>query len=386
MFSFWETLEDTPPPPARSSVFVMRNGRYEPQNLMPVLPRPDILDFDGFVLQRGSGGRLNARPPEMRQANLFKVPVNVRRGSAKVAPATAVGSEGQKVIEGPGTSEAEPMVLSLVLDTLRPCRLSLLMLVSEVEHTSLEEPPEEGGVLSSSREAPPPALQRRIEHRVQAAGSKLPDEQQPLAQPIDEVSFDARLGQVYVSPPLRLDAWPLESLSHSSAQPREIPFVVRLEAEKEGDEEPCTHFTYISLNKAAEADGEAAAKFSWCAQTYAQKLQYGSQCLVLHEVFGAHSPLAAETEQEGGNPECVICLSEPRDTAVLPCRHMCFCHYCAGIVRLQCDRCPVCRQKVASLLQFKRDEPEEAKLGKVVIGGAPPAASTLAPAEAAQGK
>merc|ERR1712176_1537645 len=63
----------------------------------------------------------------------------------------------------------------------------------------------------------------------------------------------------------------------------------------------------------------------------------------------------ASATEEGGNPDCVICLSEPRDTAVLPCRHMCFCSYCAGIVRLQCDRCPVCRQKVASLLQFKRE-------------------------------
>merc|ERR1712176_196935 len=62
----------------------------------------------------------------------------------------------------------------------------------------------------------------------------------------------------------------------------------------------------------------------------------------------------ASATEEGGNPDCVICLSEPRDTAVLPCRHMCFCSYCAGIVRLQCDRCPVCRQKVLSLLQFQR--------------------------------
>ena len=41
-------------------------------------------------------------------------------------------------------------------------------------------------------------------------------------------------------------------------------------------------------------------------------------------------------------------------TLVLPCRHMCFCSYCAGIVRLQCDKCPVCRQKVQSLLQFQQ--------------------------------
>merc|ERR1712232_481553 len=74
-----------PPPPPRSTLFVVRNGRYEPQNLMPVLPRSDILDFDGFVMRRGVGGTgMNARPPEMRQGSLIKNPTNVRRDSARI--------------------------------------------------------------------------------------------------------------------------------------------------------------------------------------------------------------------------------------------------------------------------------------------------------------
>merc|ERR1719223_317531 len=78
------------------------------------------------------------------------------------------------------------------------------------------------------------------------------------------------------------------------------------------------------------------------------------QCFVLHEVFGVTSKISHEGEHENGNSDCVICLSEPRDTAVLPCRHMCFCRHCAGIVRLQCEKCPVCRQRVAGLLQLHR--------------------------------
>eukprot|EP00441_Pelagodinium_beii_P024209 CAMPEP_0197653240 /NCGR_PEP_ID=MMETSP1338-20131121/34939_1 /TAXON_ID=43686 ORGANISM="Pelagodinium beii, Strain RCC1491" /NCGR_SAMPLE_ID=MMETSP1338 /ASSEMBLY_ACC=CAM_ASM_000754 /LENGTH=57 /DNA_ID=CAMNT_0043228281 /DNA_START=54 /DNA_END=223 /DNA_ORIENTATION=- len=53
MWGFLDPQEGLPPSNPRSSVYVMRNGRYEPQNLMPVMPRPDILDFDGFVLRRG---------------------------------------------------------------------------------------------------------------------------------------------------------------------------------------------------------------------------------------------------------------------------------------------------------------------------------------------
>lgn len=51
--------------------------------------------------------------------------------------------------------------------------------------------------------------------------------------------------------------------------------------------------------------------------------------------------------------ECVICLSEPRDTTVLPCRHMCMCSGCAKVLRFQTNRCPICRQPVDRLLEIK---------------------------------
>ncbi|KAJ6993398.1 E3 ubiquitin-protein ligase LOG2 [Populus alba x Populus x berolinensis] len=51
--------------------------------------------------------------------------------------------------------------------------------------------------------------------------------------------------------------------------------------------------------------------------------------------------------------ECVICLSKPRDTTVLPCRHMCMCSGCAKVLRFQTNRCPICRQPVDRLLEIK---------------------------------
>lgn len=44
------------------------------------------------------------------------------------------------------------------------------------------------------------------------------------------------------------------------------------------------------------------------------------------------------------NRECIICLSERRDTIVLPCRHMCLCAECAEALRARADRCPMCRE------------------------------------------
>ena len=44
------------PPPSHSTLFVVRNGRYEAQTLMPVLPHRGYVDFDGFVVRRNANG------------------------------------------------------------------------------------------------------------------------------------------------------------------------------------------------------------------------------------------------------------------------------------------------------------------------------------------
>lgn len=82
----------------------------------------------------------------------------------------------------------------------------------------------------------------------------------------------------------------------------------------------------------------------------------------VQELYG----LRPEVEVDGGR-ECIICMSEPRDTVVLPCRHICFCSHCANIMRTQCEKCPICRQRVASLLQFTPSGQEEKLQGKLPV-------------------
>ena len=36
---------------------------------------------------------------------------------------------------------------------------------------------------------------------------------------------------------------------------------------------------------------------------------------------------------DDNDAECCLCLTEPRDTTILPCRHMCICHACARELR-----------------------------------------------------
>ncbi|CAI0471474.1 unnamed protein product [Linum tenue] len=73
----------------------------------------------------------------------------------------------------------------------------------------------------------------------------------------------------------------------------------------------------------------------------------------LQEIYGIGNTVDGDADANDPGKECVICLSEPRDTTVLPCRHMCMCSGCAKVLRFQTNRCPICRQPVERLLEIK---------------------------------
>nr|CAD1817187.1 unnamed protein product [Ananas comosus var. bracteatus] len=74
----------------------------------------------------------------------------------------------------------------------------------------------------------------------------------------------------------------------------------------------------------------------------------------LQEIFGlCASSAESEVSVDNSDTECVICMSEPKDTAVLPCRHMCMCRECAKALRLQSNKCPICRQPIETILEIQ---------------------------------
>ncbi|KAL8121705.1 putative E3 ubiquitin-protein ligase LUL4 isoform X1 [Apium graveolens] len=74
----------------------------------------------------------------------------------------------------------------------------------------------------------------------------------------------------------------------------------------------------------------------------------------LREIYGIGNSGEAISDDDSGK-ECVICMTEPRDTAVLPCRHMCLCSECAKALRIQSNNCPICRQPIEELMEIKID-------------------------------
>ncbi|XP_061345486.1 probable E3 ubiquitin-protein ligase LUL4 [Gastrolobium bilobum] len=73
----------------------------------------------------------------------------------------------------------------------------------------------------------------------------------------------------------------------------------------------------------------------------------------LRELYGIGSSTATDFDDNDPGKECVICMTEPKDTAVLPCRHMCMCSDCAKALRFQSNKCPICRQPIEELIEIK---------------------------------
>jgi len=110
--------------------------------------------------------------------------------------------------------------------------------------------------------------------------------------------------------------------------------------------------TYAKLKK--DDDGK------WALQVLKQKIWVDGVSYELQEIYGMESTRTGGTA--AGTPvgedvegrECVICMSAPRDTTVLPCRHMCICKACADALRNQTNKCPICREPMESLLHIKQ--------------------------------
>uniref|UniRef100_A0A671F4A6 E3 ubiquitin-protein ligase n=1 Tax=Rhinolophus ferrumequinum TaxID=59479 RepID=A0A671F4A6_RHIFE len=93
--------------------------------------------------------------------------------------------------------------------------------------------------------------------------------------------------------------------------------------------------------------------------------EYFGHCHVLLGTFEKHTdgtfcvkPLkqkqvVAEDEVSDNSAECVVCLSDVRDTLILPCRHLCLCNTCADTLRYQANNCPICRLPFRALLQIR---------------------------------
>lgn len=106
----------------------------------------------------------------------------------------------------------------------------------------------------------------------------------------------------------------------------------------------------------SNASSSATSKYD--ARVLRQKLFVNGSTYNVYDIFGveADDPSAIDSDIQSS---CVICMSEPRTTIVMPCRHMCLCEGCAESLKVQSVKCPICRGPVRGLLKVNVDAEDE---------------------------
>mmetsp|Transcript_36603 Transcript_36603/g.67081 ORF Transcript_36603/g.67081 Transcript_36603/m.67081 type:complete len:296 (-) Transcript_36603:238-1125(-) len=83
----------------------------------------------------------------------------------------------------------------------------------------------------------------------------------------------------------------------------------------------------------------------------------------VHCLYGVYDEATQGDAVDDRDKSCVVCLTEPRDTAMLPCGHFCACYSCATHIRLSPShsQCPMCRAAVTDILNLHiaSEEPQD---------------------------
>nr|XP_032831940.1 probable E3 ubiquitin-protein ligase MGRN1 isoform X2 [Petromyzon marinus] len=165
------------------------------------------------------------------------------------------------------------------------------------------------------------------------------------------VSFPRGAGQQFCLPSHSLDLsdWSIQEMTYDPEKEM-YPMVIQASVAEGGEHVGHSHILIATFDKAA--DGTFSVK------PLKQKQVVDGVSYLLQEIYGIENKNSLEpksTEEDGGDNsgECVVCLSDVRDTIILPCRHLCLCNACADTLRYQANNCPICRLPFRALLQIR---------------------------------
>eukprot|EP00762_Andalucia_godoyi_P004725 ANDGO_03667.mRNA.1 putative E3 ubiquitin-protein ligase LOG2 len=317
---------------------IIMSGQRPPSNVAP--------QQFFYAGNNGQYQRPMPPPPQVQQTITIRNDVNLKKASLKILPLAAGSSSSPSSVPAGHASGLSPDqqfgILEFVVDAARDFSVSIFF--AAVESVQPD---------------------RSIVFTSQVSSTLVPS--QVATKGLNVLVTQS--SQV----PLNLSLYPHDLLFEETSTSH--PIVIVLQARDDGVQ--------------VTADSSTIGSSTQCQITYAtlfedartntvqvrvtkQKIVVQGRSYELQEIYGMDeqeaapadgaSPASAEssssTKQEstGDDDEssmCVICMSEKRDTAVLPCRHMCLCSDCAKVLRLQTNKCPICRSTIDSLLHIK---------------------------------
>ncbi|EDW00293.1 E3 ubiquitin ligase Rnf157 [Drosophila grimshawi] len=142
---------------------------------------------------------------------------------------------------------------------------------------------------------------------------------------------------------------PEDDLLYSSGR-EQFPVAIHCVVDEGNDECRQSHTTICVIDHHPETN-------SYVLRALKQKIYVDGLCYLLQEIYGIENKAVNKTsldeDIDDHGSECVICMSETRDTLILPCRHLCLCNSCADSLRYQANNCPICRAPFRALLQIR---------------------------------
>uniref|UniRef100_A0A7N8X2I8 E3 ubiquitin-protein ligase n=1 Tax=Mastacembelus armatus TaxID=205130 RepID=A0A7N8X2I8_9TELE len=167
----------------------------------------------------------------------------------------------------------------------------------------------------------------------------------------ETVHYKRGVSQQFSMPAFKIDfsEWKEEDLNFDLDR-GVFPMVIQAVVD-EGDD--CLGHAHVLL-----AAFERHVDGSFSVKPLKQKQIVDRVSYLLQEIYGIENKNNQETkpsddENSDNSNECVVCLSDLRDTLILPCRHLCLCNSCADTLRYQANNCPICRLPFRALLQIR---------------------------------
>jgi len=170
-------------------------------------------------------------------------------------------------------------------------------------------------------------------------------------QSTTETRFERGLGQAFEQRPedfFDASTFTEEQLSHN-AEERYYPVVIVIQSDSATAMKlnSSERSTPIVTQQTTFANVIHCSDDTYVIKPIKQKILCSGRTFIVHDIFGLENG-----ENETGR-ECVICMTDARDTAVLPCRHLCLCSACAEELRQQSNKCPICRSTVKHMVEIK---------------------------------
>ncbi|TPX49619.1 hypothetical protein SeLEV6574_g01350 [Synchytrium endobioticum] len=360
--------------------FILQGSPAEvslPENGMPATASHHLLDAlgHGHVLTEPELGSLRGvfteqlAPPEIMPTTTLQALVSIHKTSVKLIPQPEDPTQT--------ASQSTKYLLQFQFDAAAPCQLRIYQACREVavigplESRATLYKTTQGlidTIATPTRFGPFPVGLRQT--FVTPPSFSL-DSSNIIAD-TGEQQHNVCIPQVVISH--RLSSTQLDSTSVNS-KGKTFPLIIVIEALEgmkpnnvEAHILPCTsQSTFVTFSMDDHGLQSHVSK---------QKIMINGVSYLVQEIFGFTEPTTPTQlpessenapQDENSTRDCVVCLSELKDTVVLPCRHLCLCTTCASVLRLQgrstsgpssyasrvgVPKCPICRQPFHALLQI----------------------------------